>query len=197
MSLSGKEKAQLLLSLLGDKSKAVLTHLSAESAALLTETIEEAPQVDKKTTQSLLQEVIKQVKSLKEETPSEGSPEENSGSLMQEEDTGSLFGSSEPEQEPVGPPNPELRSPEEIAHFLSEQTPQFTAFILKKIDDAALKESILEALPESLKEEVDQVELDNIPISDSVYLRIYDTVFKKQPNEEESESSNSSESFFS
>ncbi|MFC1751937.1 hypothetical protein ACFL96_00875 [Thermoproteota archaeon] len=59
--LTGKEKAQLLLSILEDKAKDILGQLTKESAQLLTETIEDLPKTDPKVVNSVVTEVLEKV----------------------------------------------------------------------------------------------------------------------------------------
>ena len=53
--LTGKQKAQLLVSLLKDKSQKVLNKLSPESATFLTSSIEDTPE----TNPELIDEIVK------------------------------------------------------------------------------------------------------------------------------------------
>jgi hypothetical protein len=65
--LTGKQKAQMLISLLGDESQDVLSKLSEESASLLTSSIEDAPKPDPITLNSLISEILEKVSTIKGE----------------------------------------------------------------------------------------------------------------------------------
>ena len=57
LNLSGKEKAQLLLSVLGDQSKDILNKLSPEAAEMLMSEVGSAPKKDSSILSDLLREI--------------------------------------------------------------------------------------------------------------------------------------------
>ena len=195
MMLSGKEKAQLLLSLLGDKAKNVLSRMSPESASLLTESIGDIPYVTSQLKYEFLEDILKKAKVQKVE-PVEQEASENLFETAHSEE--SLFGSmssetlSTPEpdeaelEEDAVIPEPvknDLRNPQQIASILSEQKPQIIAFVLSKIDED-LKVKIENFLPNSILSQIQQIKIEKLPLSDAVFNRIYDTIFKRSPEDD-------------
>lgn len=188
--LSGKEKAQLLLSLLGEKAKNVLSRMSPESAALLTESIGDTPSVTSQARYEFLEDILKKAKEQKIEAdqaqePEVDMPAEEMSLFAAEHDT------TEPVEEETGvvstpePVQDDRRTPQEVAAVLTKQKPQMIAFILSKVEED-LREKILSCLPQSLQDEVQTIKAENLPLSEAVFHKIYDSVFKRSPLDETS-----------
>ena len=71
-------------------------------------------------------------------------------------------------------------SPKKIAKELSQQKIQIVSFFLQRLDDDMLKQAILYHLDDNLKQEIDAVFVDNMPISDKIYDRLYDRLCIKK-----------------
>jgi len=188
--LTGKQKAQVLLSMLGDRSKSVLSLLSPTHAALLTEMIEEAPKPSASVLNSLLTEIMQKVTRVRE-----------TGSLVEKKpstaDSGFSLGgglgmgmsfeedeapSDEPETEESGEPKEKLRSPDQIAVLLSEQRPQLVAFILSRIEES-LSDEIRDCLPLDMAQKLSSLNVASVPLSQHVFDSLYQEVFVLPPED--------------
>lgn len=180
--LTGKEKAQLLLSMLGDRSKSVLSLLSPTHASLLTETIEEAPKASSAVLNSLMNEIMQKVTRVRE-----------TGSLVEKKEPlssnafsmsgglggGMSFGEDAESEEVVADeaePKERLRSPDQIAALLSEQRPQLVAFVLSRVEEE-LREKIQSFLPLDMAQKIEAMDVAAVPLSQQVFDNLYDAVF--------------------
>lgn len=188
--LTGKQKAQVLLSMLGDRSKSVLSLLSPTHAALLTEMIEEAPKPSASILNSLLNEIMQKV-ALVRETGSLAEKKQNSSdsgfSLGGGLGLGMSFsGESEPMTETLaeedGEPKEQLRSPDQIAALLSEQRPQLIAFVLSRIEES-LRDEIREYLPLDIIQKLADLNVESVPLSQHVFDSLYQEVFVLPPED--------------
>ncbi len=202
--LTGKQKAALLLSLLEDKGKLVLEKLSKDEVSELTAALDDVPENDPEIIESLLRELQVNLSRLRVKRPASAAkssaPSVESSSLSlgnSSLSSGSLFGGkSSGNDEEENTILSGLRPVEEIADILSKQKPQVIAFVLSKVEPE-LKQIVLEAMDTSLSQQISAINIKNMPLPDSVFQRIYQTVFVMPPkSEEEDESSNSSGALF-
>ncbi len=181
--LTGKEKAQLLLSMLGDRSKSVLSLLSPTHASLLTETIEEAPKASSAVLNSLMTEIMQKVTRVREtgslvekKAPLSSNAFAMSGGLG----GGMSFGEDAESEEVVADedtePKERLRSPDQIAALLSEQRPQLVAFVLSRVEEE-LREKIQSFLPLDMAQKLELMDVAAVPLSQQVFDNLYDAVF--------------------
>jgi hypothetical protein len=198
--LSGKEKAQVLLSSLGAKASDVLKLLSPESASLLTSSIADTPQVSPNELAGLFNEVI----STAAQSPAiEAQSLDSSEQQLQTNKLESIENNKEPAN--IQPPETEPVTPEKdtvrIAHILSKQKPQIIAFFLTKVDED-LRKDIYDNLPINIQDYIENASIESIPLSDSVFQHLYDSIinYQESENEEGNEftdfSSNSEDSSF-
>lgn len=204
--LSGHEKAQLLLSMLGDRATAVLSLLSPENATFLTSTIGDSPKASPAAISSLISEVMDRVKVVRRENASSIAVPVSNGSGLgsflgdggdsmfssSQDDTalssGLSFGSDTTNDEldsdlpsTDAPSGPKMRSPESIAGLLMKEKPQIAAFILSKLDES-LRESIVDSMSYEFRDVIQRLKVDAVPLSDAVFNRIYDSIVLA-PNE--------------
>ena len=185
--LTGKQKAQLLLSMLGDRSKSVLSLLSPTHAALLTGTIEEAPKAASSVLNSLMNEIMQKVARVRE-----------TGSLTEQKtntfDAGFSLGGGAPMAfgetdasgdtfgEDADSPKEKLRTPDQIAALLNTQRPQLVAFVLSRIDEG-LREEIQGYLSLDLMQKLSSLRVDAVPLSQQVFDNLYQELFMLPPEE--------------
>ncbi len=194
--LTGKQKAQVLLSMLGDRSKSVLSLLSPTHASLLTETIEESPKASPSVLNSLMHEIMQKVARVRE-----------TGSLSEQKKTaldtgfslgggmGLSFGQDETpgliDADPISSedsePKERLRTPDQIAALLNEQRPQLVAFVLSRIDEG-LREEIQGYLSIDIVQKLSSLSVDSVPLSQQVFDNLYQELFILPPEEPASES---------
>ncbi len=198
--LSGKEKAQVILSLLGDRTKDVLSRLSPESASELTSMIGDMPTVSQQEKFELIEEVIRLAEEMRGpiEAPQDTVPtpeEEEPMALPQESENFSFF-DEEPEKKPkekiqtvqtkpMEMPeerDPTFRTPIEVAAILADQKLQMAAFVLSKTEEE-LRNQIIDYLPEAMRNQILNTQIDPLPISENVFNRIYDSIFKRPASE--------------
>ncbi|NBV41147.1 hypothetical protein EBR96_00025 [bacterium] len=94
--------------------------------------------------------------------------------------------SEETESNDGTPQGPRMRAPSEIADLLAAQKPQLAAFILSRLDDS-LRESVSDALDYNLKTQLESIRVDKVPLSDSVFQKIYDKVVLAPEVEEDAD----------
>ncbi len=187
--LTGKQKAQLLLSMLGDRSKFVLSLISPTHASLLTETIEESPKASPSVLNSLMNEIMQKVVLVRE-----------TGSLSEQKktalDTGFSLGGGlgmsfgEGDTWPVETsvleeetePTQRLRTPDQIAALLNEQRPQLVAFVLSRLEEG-LREEIQGYLSRSIVQKLSSLSVDAVPLSQQVFDNLYQEIFFFPPEE--------------
>ena len=175
--LNGKEKATLLLTLLGDSASDILGRLQPETAAELSQLMQEPHTLNEDP--KAAREILKEIHNYIEPAPRTLTATTDLKNVQPDtsdwaQESSSLFGNNEePTTElKIG----ELRSPEKIASVLSEQKPQIMAFVLSKIDED-LKDKIMVHISPVLAEMIAELETKKIPLSDTVFKRIYNDIF--------------------
>lgn len=187
--LTGKQKAQLLLSMLGDRSKSVLSLISPTHASLLTETIEESPKASSSVLNSLMNEIMQKVVLVRE-----------TGSLSEQKKTaletgfslggglGMSFGEDDTASgetsvlEEETEPTQRLRTPDQIAALLNEQRPQLVAFVLSRLEEG-LREEIQGYLSRAIVQKLSSLSVDAVPLSQQVFDNLYQEIFVLPPEE--------------
>ncbi len=208
--LNGQDKAKLLLSMLGDRATAVLSLLSPENATMLTSTIGDSPKASQSVMGGLISEVMEKVKSIRHESSVFSSPSsddlgasldglglgaddadsgfssfggESSGSFgLGGDDTADDDGSPVDENLPQGP---RLRTPDGIAEMLMKEKPQVAAFVMSRFEEG-LRDSVMDHLSYEFRDQILRLKVDRVPLSDSVFSKIYDTIVLAPPEEETS-----------
>ena len=185
--LTGHQKAQILISILKQQSKDVVSHLSPDAAATLS-TLDNAPRVDSKAILDLMGELLTKVDSIKArsirteeiETPMDEPEEEHIEEEIHEEPIEEI-----PEPEPEPEPEEEapaetsnLREASEIAEILAQQRPQVIAFMLTRTEQP-LRDEILNNLPPELMEKLELSEVETVPLGDRVYETLYSSIYEK------------------
>lgn len=187
--LTGKQKAQLLLSMLGDRSKSVLSLISPTHASLLTETIEESPKASSSVLNSLMNEIMQKVVLVRE-----------TGSLSEQKKTaletgfslGGVLGMSFGEDDTASgktsvleeetEPTQRLRTPDQIAALLNEQRPQLVAFVLSRLEEG-LREEIQGYLSRAIVQKLSSLSVDAVPLSQQVFDNLYQEIFVLPPED--------------
>jgi flagellar motor switch protein FliG len=190
--LTGKQKAQVLLSMLGDRSKSVLSLLSPTHAALLTGMIEETPKTSSAVLNNLMNEIMQKVARIRET----GSLVEQKSGIADSGFSGMGLGMgmslddeeniSESEETDLEDTGERLRTPDQIAALLSEQRPQLVAFVLSRLDDD-LREKIHECLPLDLTQKLTALNVEAVPLSQHVFDSMYQAIFVLPPEDVVSE----------
>jgi flagellar motor switch protein FliG len=186
MNLTGKQKSQILISLLEETSSSVLKELSEESSKVLSESLEDIPELDSKDQSVFLENALDLIKSITFESSS--TPEELEETADSDIDELSFEGELEgPEEEieeqiPAYPNN--YRSAEVIAKKLSEQSIQLIAFFLAQVE-APLKTEIEDFIEQDILEDVKNVDVEMVPISKKVFQKLFDFIVLKQDCEDE------------
>ena len=153
--LTGKQKAKVLLSVLGEGAQNILGLLSPESASILTSDVDSAPELNSKELNDFIQEIFIDIENVKngidysgssggefsldniDESDSEESSTEKSSffddpPVPSTSSTDSEEEKQETEESPVENEEPlpdGIRAPAEIASLLSEQKPQIIFLI--------------------------------------------------------------------
>ena len=206
--LTNQEKAQVLFSLLGDKSGDILNLLSPDSAQILTTSIGNTPEPDSDVLNELALEIIEEIERQKKPVtnsvppsqPIEKTFDESSLSDSPSDPLGDPFAPTQadsPIQDPIreeAPRSPEIRTASKIASLLMEQKPQIIAFFLSRLDEK-LKSEILDHLNDEIKADIEAREVDRSPISDKVFAKLYDKICKKEPGEKDEEVSSGDDWF--
>ena len=196
--MDGKTKAQLLLSLLGPAGRGVLERLSKGSAQLLTTGIDNLPPVSADMKINLIRETQTQVLggapmgdtdpfdepvSLGHDTPDSDSdvdPFSAEIPLESNEPAAATVQAVVEVVKPIAAPTP-TPTPDadyaEIGASLGKQRPQVIAFILSRLDET-MKASVQRHIPANVLAEAKSKSLEMIPMSEKVYQKIYDSVFK-------------------
>ncbi|NBV84152.1 hypothetical protein EBR57_08550 [bacterium] len=201
--LNGQDKAKLLLSMLGDRATAVLSLLSPENATMLTSTIGDSPKASQAVMSGLITEIMDKVKAIRSESSPFSAADSLAGSLdsLSEESTessfssfggseamgfgeDSTFGESEnTEDTPSVPEGPRMRTPDAIAELLMNEKPQIAAFVMSRFEDS-LRESVMDNLTYEYRDQILKLKVDRVPLSDSVFAKIYDRIVLAPPEEE-------------
>ena len=150
MMLSGKQKAQVIISLLEDSSSLIMEKLPEKYSKELTATIGDIPELSDEELNQLLIEFMdifeehKQKKDLNiqefnlDDSETQEASENEEDSFLFDEGT-DLFQNQELSNESVDEENNELseklRSPEKIAMLLQQQSVQLTAFFLSECEE--------------------------------------------------------------
>lgn len=206
--LSGKEKAQILLSQVGKNATKVLEALSKESASLLTASIDDAPNPDQQEMVLLSKEIIQKIQPDSDSSliTDASNLEEASFDTIDLDDTKdnisqtdvlnetpkeSIAETVENNDEPANSDEDETltqehentdhssgTNPQKLAYVLSKQKPQIIAYFLSKYDEN-LRGSTLAYLPEDIKTTVESLQVTQIPLSDSVFERLNASILKE------------------
>jgi len=183
--LTGKDKALLLLNVLGDQSQVLLSKLPAASARFITASIDDAPEPSQNEMVSFLKGTLTDIDKEKQLRLKITEPTSFMSDL-DESDSGSSFVDLEDEETPEveeRQKDPTLRTPSKIAGLLAQQKPQIVAFFLSRLEDP-LKSDILRVLPEDVMSDADARSVEDLPISDRVFEKLYEQICKKQPHED-------------
>ncbi|RAP31822.1 hypothetical protein DID76_02320 [Candidatus Marinamargulisbacteria bacterium SCGC AG-414-C22] len=193
---TGQEKAQILISLLDDQSKDVLSLLNKDAAKKLSSSIDDTPKPSEQELHEILEETFEKIDEFKNNISEEDdnnleSLEESKKDLADltlEEEQVDI--SSESESEPVY--DKAYRSPEKIAELLQKESQQIIQFFMQKVDES-LKQKISEYLPEDMREMIEATSLEQLPISDRVFDTVFNQVVIKKEGEDEDEDNNEEE----
>ena len=192
INLTGKQKSQILISMLEETSSAVLNELSEESSAKLSESLEDVPELNNNDEATFLDLTLDSIKSASfESSSSQESSKEQSTAVVDDLDISNIPDESESiEVEESTPKYPEnYRKIEKIAEKLSEQDSQIIAFFLSQIDEH-LNEDIKEHLNEDILESIKLVDIEIVPISKKVFKKLFDYIVIKKEGEDSDEESN-------
>jgi flagellar motor switch protein FliG len=202
--MNGKEKALVLVSVLGDKAQVVLPLLSQPVSHLLTSSLGDSPKPDSEDLQAFLMETIGALDVKRQEALFEAPMDEDleDEALVEEPITETFdslekdefFEAADPEEKPER--DPTLRSASYIARLISEQKPQIRAFFLSRLDDA-FRSDILTYLPDDVIADYESRSVENIPLSDKVFDGLYESFCRKQSSDSELEDDDDTEDDFS
>lgn len=207
--LTGKEKAQILLSQVGKNATKVLDALSQESASLLTASIDDTPKPDQQEMVILSKEIMEKLQQgsdslsntevsnidevsfdtidideandnvlqtdILNETPAEEAAPET---IVNEE---ASINTDEPELSSQDHSNTEQGNgpnPKKLAYVLSKQKPQIVAYFLSRYDEN-LRSATVSFLPENIQSIVQNLQVSQIPLSDSVFQRLNASILKE------------------
>jgi flagellar motor switch protein FliG len=168
--LNGKQKAQLLIKLLENKSSTVLQRLNPSIAKQLTSSLEDTADLDEQDMLEFLENTLNEINNARQTTHLQ---KDIAGPSNFDLEISSISETNNLKEKTNNYPST-YRSVEKIAQKLQEQQPQLIAFFLNKTNET-LRKDILEQLPEDLKEKIKNTAVDAMPISS----QIYDTIFNK------------------
>ena len=195
MQLTGKQKSQILISLLEENSSAVLNELSEKSSKVLSDSLENVPELDTKEQSKFLDDILSSVNAISFESSSDEMDLSGSSDLddinLEDND---LDESQEQEQsqEPAAPKYPEnYRKVEVIAQKLSEQSIQMIAFFFAQIEDP-LKTDLEEVIDQGIIEDIKHVDIEMVPISKKVFKKLFEFIVIKAENEGDTDSEDQS-----
>lgn len=169
--MNGLKKVQAIFSLLGDEAQLVLSKLSPRSTKILTESMDVSSTLEGADLYEFLLEILQKIETSRNERIFESqqmSVEKN----IEEVEEKSLHSTDEFDSK--------MRSAQEIAELLKLESPQIRAFFLSKIDTELLNELLL-YLPENQVHDFYNSHVESIPLSDRVFLTMYDQLCQK-PN---------------
>lgn len=192
LELSGKQKAQLLISLLEDNSSDVLKHLSDETSSALTASLDDVPELDDIQMQEFVTSTLELARE-KELLQSDSTDSNDTLDEIVSEDLDNIDdevnfesdlafdddkdvndqSNEEKEEELVLPAN--YRSFERIAEELMKQQDQIIAFFFSRTEEP-LMSKIKEFLPQDLLERLDAHKVEDNPMSDVVYKKLFDLI---------------------
>ena len=191
MNLSGKQKSQLLISLIEEKSTEVLKHLSEESATILTSTLDDVPSIDEEEMGDFLTLVLESIS----EKEFEGSSAENDNEFEFDENDESIEENKEEitaETQQVSiqkeeNPYPEnYRSLEKIASHLSLQENQMVAFFFNYAEEE-FADAVKEYMSDEKVAAYQKCRVEVTPMSEKIFKRLFDMVVLKTAEEIEEE----------
>ena len=181
MKLTGKQKCQVLIGLLGDRSSSVLEGLSEESTSLLSSELEDSPEL----TEADKHDFMNHLMSILKPKMRKSSLKVDAGMTLDEaltDDSGSFDEAEEEEpREPVVFPDT-YRPIQDIAQDLAKQTDQMIAFFFSNADEVLVSELKFQ-FDLSRLEEIALCEVDSMPIASKIYERLFNTLVLK-PSEE-------------
>jgi flagellar motor switch protein FliG len=185
------EKAKALLSLLGARSKDILSLMSPEATQLLTSSLGSQPHLTPKEVASLIKEVESEINRFKfgdpEETTSKVEPKNEDDPFLNDLQDDEFLDDEkgmdlEDDVDPIPPRDPSLRSPEKIASLLQKEKVQITAFLMSKMEESE-RDEILSVMESEYKQQVISASVDSVPLNDSIYEKIYTKICKKTVEE--------------
>ena len=161
MELTGKQKSQILISLLEETSSSVLKELSKQSSKKLSDSLEDVPELDSKEQQLFLNNALEAIKAIQFDTKSDLDSEQNEitddslDSLeLDEDDLASEDEVEESEEDEAKSSYPEnYRNIEVIVTKLTDQSLQMIAFFLSQLEDP-LKTDIEQAMDQQMLQQV-------------------------------------------
>jgi len=180
--ITGKEKAQLLISVLGPQAKSVLQFLGREEASILTGSIQNSPSRDSRLMLTVLKEAMAAVERPEAvSAPISTVQEPESVTVSDPMASDDFFNedvvSSELMDEGSPVPEPENKTDYSvIARHLENEKPQLVAFFLSRLDDG-IRSQLLPYLPSNLTEQLSQMAVEAIPLSDKVFEIMYQKLF--------------------
>lgn len=203
MELTPKQKAQMLLSQLGDNATSVLSKLTKKSAMLLTSNVKDIPEVDDQILAQLSKEIVDKLDLIRinqdakvdfqqenSTIPEKEIDEDISPFVVQKQVVEEVnLEREEPlvniEKKPtdksennVSKTSDSVVSNNKIADVLKDQKPQIIAFLLSKYDEDQ-RDDIVAQLPMDLQVKVDALNIEDIPLSDSIYDRLHNSILKE------------------
>ncbi|MBE32983.1 hypothetical protein CL647_02515 [bacterium] len=189
MNLTGKQKSQLLISLIEEKSTDVLKHLSEESATILTSTLDDVPTINDEEMGEFLTLVLEGV-SEKEFEISDSGEDDLFSEEEEEKEEEMEDREEEPEEEEVIPEEklfPEnYRSLETIASHLSSQENQMIAFFFKYVEEE-LGNAIQEHMTDEKIAAYQTCKVEATPMAERIFKRLFDLIILKTAEEIEEE----------
>jgi|GEM_PF-3324369 len=189
MNLTGKQKSQLLISLIEEKSTDVLKHLSEESATILTSTLDDVPTINDEEMGEFLTLVLEGV-SEKEFEISDSGEDDLFSEEEEEKEEEMEDREEEPEEEEVIPEEklfPEnYRSLETIASHLSSQENQMIAFFFKYVEEE-LGNAIQEHMTDEKIAAYQTCKVEATPMAERIFKRLFDLIVLKTAEEIEEE----------
>ena len=194
MTLSGKDKTNLLIALLENKAKRVLDFLPSDVSHKVTSLVGNTPELNQKELNLFIQDVLHKLETVEKEPIQEEAlnDDPDTSSILEPENdvmtsekeavvSDEIKETSEAEvvdlseAADLSPWDPSWRSPTEIARFLSREKPQIIAFFLSKLEDAQAEE-IIQHFSKELKRKLGKVSIDFIPLSETVFKKLYEKI---------------------
>ncbi|RAP28735.1 hypothetical protein DID78_04680 [Candidatus Marinamargulisbacteria bacterium SCGC AG-343-D04] len=195
--LTGKQKAQFLISLLEDSSNEVLSQLKPDIAADFSSNLEDVPKLNDTELSDFLDEALKEIQIKQQKSTLDLI--EGDGESFDELEEGDAHSDldMEMEEEPVELSTypKEYRAIETIIKHLEKQSDQIKAFFLHYAEDP-LKTDIKEQLSEQTLERLNSVSVNSTPIAKKVFDKVFANIVLKtesEMNPEEDEESTEEE----
>ncbi len=195
--MNGKEKALVLVSILGEKSQLVLPLLSQEASQLLTSALGDSPNLEPEVMKSFLIKTLEDIDLKRQATLFEPPATKEAGllePLIEDEkplsetfdslDDSPFFEGEIPEEKPER--DVTLRSASHIARLVSEQKPQVRAFFLSRLEDD-FRHDILTYLSDDVIADYESRSVENIPLSYKVFESLFESLCRRQAGDEELE----------